>query len=128
MFEKLNLNPKNHKASDCVVRAISYATGKSWEEVYRALCEIGLEECDMPNSKKVWHKYLDKLGWQKMPMPRFSDNTRYTLSEFCESAVKNKSEICIVSIAHHLVSVKGKTFFDTWNCGHKSVGNYWVKF
>ena len=29
-FTYLNLNPKNRKAGDCVIRAIAYATGLSW--------------------------------------------------------------------------------------------------
>ena len=36
-----NPNPMKHEVGDCTVRACCVATGKSWDEVYRALCDIG---------------------------------------------------------------------------------------
>ena len=32
-----NPNPMKHEVGDCTVRACCVATGKSWDEVYRAL-------------------------------------------------------------------------------------------
>ena len=34
-FIKFNNNPKNNITKDCVIRAISFATNKSWEDIYR---------------------------------------------------------------------------------------------
>jgi hypothetical protein len=108
---------------DCVVRAISSATGKSWDEVYLSLSELGFELKDMPNSKPVWRKYLEQLGFKKQKMPRRSDNTRYTVEEFSDELCKN----ALVSVAQHLTYVKDGKLLDTWNCGYASVGNYWTK-
>lgn len=33
-FVRYNNNPKQNKTSDCVIRAISFATNKSWEDIY----------------------------------------------------------------------------------------------
>ena len=41
IFSKHNQNPKGWKTGDCVVRAISYATGKTWQEVFQDLCRNG---------------------------------------------------------------------------------------
>jgi len=69
-FEKINLNPKELKTNDCVIRAIAYAIHDSWENVYQDLCELGLKLKRMPNDKKVFEKYLDKIGWYKHKQPR----------------------------------------------------------
>lgn len=108
---------------DCVVIAISNATGKSWDEVYLALGEVGFEMKDMPSSKPVYQKYLEGLGFRKMPMPRREDKTRYTVREFADELTGN----AIISVAHHLTCLKDGELIDTWDCSYKSVGNYWIK-
>jgi len=123
IFKFHNQNPKGKKVSDCVVRAISYAMGKSWYEVYDDLSILGRKMGDMPNNKPVFSKYLENSGWIKNKMPRHDDNTRYTLYDF---AKENKG-IFIVLIAHHLTVVENGQIIDTWNCSHKCVGNYWTK-
>ena len=37
-FIKYNNNPKQNKTNDCVIRSISLALNKSWEDVYKDLC------------------------------------------------------------------------------------------
>lgn len=122
-FERLNLNPKNRKTSDCVIRAISYAFGQSWEDTFQDLCKIGLELKSMPNDKLVYSAYLADQEWAKQKMPRFADNSRYTIKEFL---AENPQGTFILSIANHLTVAKDGVLVDTWNCSHKSVGNYWT--
>ncbi len=124
IFKFHNQNPKGKKVSDCVVRAISYAMGKSWYEVYDDLSILGRKMGDMPNNKPVFSKYLENSGWIKNKMPRHDDNTRYTLYDF---AKENNKGIFIVLIAHHLTVVENGQIIDTWNC-NKCVGNYWTKW
>ena len=33
----------------------------------------------------------------------------------------------VVDMANHLTAVEDGTIIDTWNCGHKSIGNWWAK-
>lgn len=122
---KLNLNPKERKTGDCVVRAIAYATHKSWDDVYKGLCDIGFKMKRMPNEKQVYEKYLEEVGWLKFKQPRKLDFTKYTIDEFCKQFPK---DVYIVSMANHLTTVADREIIDTWDCGHKSVGNYWKKF
>ncbi len=118
-----NLNPKNLKsAADCVVRAIAKGIDSDWETVYQSLSLLGLKMKDMPNSDRVYRKYLEQRGYAKERQPRKSNNTKYTLEEFVE---KNSKGRFIVSLANHLTVVIDGKVYDTWNCLHKTVGNYW---
>lgn len=119
-----NNNPKGKKVGDCVVRAISFATGLPWGHTYHELVKIGIEECDMPNSKAVYEKYLASIGWKKMKMPRKPDNKRYSINEFFEETEKG---MYIVKIQNHVTVVAGRCLTDTFDCGASKMGNYWVK-
>lgn len=128
-FKKFNANPKEWKREgDCVVRAITTATGKKWLEVYKELFEIGYKKCRMPNSQKVYEDYLSKEGWIKQKMPvwydAFAKRHRYTVKELIE---EHPDKRMIISVANHLTFADKGILIDTWNCGSKSVGNYWTK-
>lgn len=123
-FVKTNLNPSGKATSDCVVRAIVKGANKRWLDVYKDLCALGEAEYKMPNSKPVYEKYLSQLSWKKQRMPRHEDNTKYTVRHF---AHKNSKGTFIISVANHLTVIVDGVLYDTWNCGEKCVGNYWIK-
>lgn len=58
MYSAYNPNPMGARVGDCTVRAISRATGESWDTVYCGLCVEGLRLCDMPTANHVWGAYL----------------------------------------------------------------------
>lgn len=126
-YIKYNNNPKNRNTTDCVVRAISLALDKSWEDVYLSMVNFGLKQGLVFNDKRNVKKYLEKyLFLQAMPMPKRKDNTRYTLEEFADELAE-KNTIYIVEVAkHHLTIIKDKDLNDIWDCSKKSVGNYWI--
>lgn len=124
-FIEFNINPKNKRTKDCVIRAIATATNKTWEAVYRELTELGIKKGLILNDRNNWKAYLKNLGYEKQNMPRREDRTRYTLEEFCDEIAED-NQIYIVKVANHLTVVKEKNLYDTWNCSRKSVGNYWI--
>ena len=143
-MKKLNLNPKNIKAGDCVIRAIAYATEQSWDTVYKSLCELGFKMKRMPNDKKVFHKYLDNLGWikHKQPMEINYDNgyadkkKKYTVNELMQMIESEHRGLgvgkVIVSMPRHLTCIEPQDnwkyeIVDMWDCGNSKVGNYWTK-
>lgn len=133
-FVKENVNPKNLNVGDCVIRAIAKASGESWDNVYKELCEIGFKKKRMPNNKIVYGYYLKKKGWKKCKMPRHCDNTRYTVAEFLDEYANDndKMQNIIINVAKHLtcgaIDYYGVgVLYDTWDCSQKCVGNYWIK-
>ncbi len=123
-FEKFNANPKGRKACDCVIRAISTATGKSWEDVYKDLVVIGLKKCDVINAKPVFQKLLEDYGFTKCKQPRKSDGLKYKVGEV---DCLTQSKVVVISMANHLTVVVNGAVKDTWDCRHKTISNYWVK-
>ena len=53
-YIEYNMNPKNKKTGDCVVRSISFATNKKWEKVLEN--EKRAIEVNRPREKK---RFLD---------------------------------------------------------------------
>lgn len=121
-FERINLNPSGRKCPDCVIRAIMKATGKTWLETFDGLVSVARENFTIAGDKRAYEKYLADCGFEKKPMPRFPDNTRYTVGEF---GIENPNGIFVVGIANHLTVIVDGVLYDTWNCSHKSVGNFW---
>ena len=119
-FVNFNANPRNKKGCDCVVRAISKAMGEDWITVYRELCDIGAELYDMPFAKDVFGEYLKRRGWTWHPS-KIENGKRPKVCNF------NKASNAILRVANHLVYVSNHEYYDTWDCGNKSVYGYWSK-
>lgn len=124
-FIQFNPNPKNKKTGDCMVRALSKALEKSWEECYTELFHNTLKTGYSVSDKKNLKSYLKKLGYEMEKMPRKRDNKRYTVEEFANYLAK-ENETYIISVANHITVIKNKILYDIWNCKNKSVGNYWI--
>ena len=123
IFRFHNANPKGLKnANDCVIRAISFATNKSWDKVHTELFDIAMKKKNTATSRKVFVPYLNSMGYIKKNQPKNEYNKRIKLYEFCE---KYKYGIYIISLRKHLTCVIDGIIYDTWNCCNHIVGNYW---
>jgi hypothetical protein len=123
-YRYYNENPKNRRTDDCVVRAISTATGQTWDDTLMGLTKCALKHKYMIHCPELYGKYLEELGWVKQKQPRKSDNKRYRASEFVETFRG-------VAVAHlgtqHVACIKDGQVWDIWNSSNEVVGNYWVK-
>ena len=120
-----NTNPKGLLTTgDCVIRAISIATGKEWKEVVMGLAETACETSFSPLSRENYDVYLTRNGWKKMPMPKHENGTKYTAKEFCK---EHKTGTFVCNIAGHTFCVKNGRVHDTWDVSkfNKRLGNYW---
>ena len=122
-YRKQNVNLKNKVTTDCVVRAICFATQRSYKEIATELFENYLKTGYAMNDKKNYEKWLEQNGWEKMRQPRKSDNTKYLVGEIDE--VTTHSSV-IISCAHHLTCRINDEIVDIWDCRGKTIGNYWV--
>ena len=128
-FHYHNQNPKNRITTDCAIRAISLATGISYNDVVLGMAKMQCETgWDMSENKGI-DKYLDSIGWVKCKQPRKIDNTKYTGNEYCRKLWQtNAKDPIIANIGgHHIVCIKDFRVWDTWNSTNGCIGNYWVK-
>lgn len=124
-FHFHNANPKHRATGDCVVRAVSVATGLGWDDTLMALTEVSLKLKVMPNSKDCFGKYLQGLGWVKHAQPKKPDGKKYTGEEFCKMLEHGHKPIIANIGGHHTVCIKDGKVWDIWNSTDGCIGNYW---
>lgn len=104
------------RTGDCVVRAISIATGLPYGEVYRELRRRSAAK-GRPSPRHGVHRsayrpYLEELGWTWVPTMGIGTGTTVHLAkgELPEGKV-------IARVSRHLVAVDDWVIRDTHDCG-----------
>jgi hypothetical protein len=123
MWVEYNVNPVNKRVGDCVIRAISYSLGQSWEDTYADLFAKGLSMHDMPNANIVWGAYLRDKGYSREAIPNTCPDC-YTVKDFCEEHPKGKY---LLALDGHLIAVENGNYIDTWDSGNEIPIYYWRK-
>lgn len=127
-FVAYNANPKNKKVDDCVVRALSKATGKDWYEVYDELCDIGRKVCCMPSGNEAYERFLKGHGFARFGYGKIERGMkREKIGEFGKNH-PNGAYVCV--LAGHLTAVVDGVWYDleSWRkWGNTSVYSYWKK-
>ena len=127
-YVEKNVNPKGRKTGDCSTRALVGTLGISYEEALKLQTEISLKTYYDPTSKQVMEKVLEKFGYVKRRQPRKGDNTKYKVSEMDRILSKKEMEEgVLVTVANHHTCITKGHIQDIWDCGYKTVGNYYVK-
>lgn len=110
MWIEYNNNPFGRRVGDCVIRAISKALNKQWEEVYIDLCVQGFMMGDLVSSNSVWSAYLKHKGFKRCTIDGCPDC--YTVEDFCAD---HPTGIYIIGTGSHAVAVVDGNAFDAWN-------------
>lgn len=121
MWKSYNPNPNGAKVGDCVIRALSKALGKSWEDTYIELCMYGLKMADMPSANHVWGAYLRDKGYSRHILPDTCPDC-YTVKEFCS---EHSAGSYILSLSGHVVCVSDGDYYDSWDSGDEIPVYYW---
>ena len=124
VFHFHNENPKGRITGDCTFRAIATATGMCWVDVVRDMAEMSIKTGYAINDKKGIERYMESIGWIKMPQPRKADGSKYTGAEFCKEHQKGRF-VCSIG-GHHLTCIIDGKLNDIADCTGKCIGNYWM--
>lgn len=127
-YEYFQPNDKDlkDKVGDCQIRAFCKALNLSWLEAFdltipicRELQTYTIFDCDLNKTKKA----MESLGFTYTGISNKKGSKRPTVKEFAQS---HKTGTYILSVAHHAVCVKDGKYYDTWDCGHKSLYGYYT--
>jgi hypothetical protein len=120
------------RARDCAARAIAIATGRPYEEIYRALAsEAVLDDGPGPRRnhprtglrKATVQRFLRRLGWrwiESSPAP----HRRHRALHFAELPAGR----LIVALSTHVCAVIDGVIYDTYDCsrgGRRRPYGYW---
>lgn len=115
-----NTNPMKRNTRDCVIRAISMAMSRPWEDVYMDLAYQGLAMCDIMESNAVWGSYLKEHGFVQEVLPS-NCPICYTVDDFCREFPNG---IYIVATGTHAVACINGDVYDTTDCRNEIVSYY----
>lgn len=121
MWKKINPNPCRAEEPDCVVRAISIALGKTWDEVHWDLCELSHEMCTMPSVNWLWGMYLKQHGYRQFMLPE-SCPSCVSVKAFCRMFPVGRY---VIGTGSHAVAVIDGNYCDAWDSGDEIPSYFW---
>lgn len=124
MYIEENVNPKKKKTGDCVIRAVTKATGQDWHKVFFELCKLGDSMCEMPNSTNVVEQYLKQFGFVRVSYKVRRGDKRPTVKSFCRDHPKG---VYVLRVANHEVCAINGNYYDIWDCGDCAVYSWLEK-
>ena len=122
-FMPYNPNPARALVGDCVIRAISKLTGKSWDDVYLGIAMQGFVDKDMPSSNAVWDNYLRANGYNKFIIPNTCPDC-YTVEAFANEHPEGRF---LLATGSHVIAVVDGDYYDTWDSGMETPIYYYTK-
>lgn len=118
-----NCNPHCRITADCVIRAISSATGDGWEQTLKELTEYSVKTGYMINTPECYGRYLKDKGFVKQKQPKLPNGKKMRFKEFVKKFDGH-------AIAHcgrgHVTYVADNSVWDIWDTSDEVIGNYWV--
>lgn len=111
-----NANSRGNFVNDCVVRAISVAEHKSWDETYEELSEIAKHQGILLDDVAFVEEYLDR---------RYDRQCHYskTVEEFIEEYPEGTY---LITMKGHITVVIDGVLYDTFNCLDRRMWCAWI--
>lgn len=115
MYKFHNANSKGRFVNDRVVRAISVAEGKTWDETYDELSDIAQSEGILLDDVKFVDNYLDK---RYKRVPHYSS----TVGEFIEEFPKG---VYLITVPGHITVAVDGVVYDVFDCRNRTIWAVW---
>ena len=120
MYKYYNANALNRYEDDCVIRAISCATNKSWDYVYDYLSDIAQYEGTLFDKREFVRNYLDRTYKR---LNGIQGSVGYVSSMFPNNTL-------LITMKGHITCSKpseyGPTIYDTFDCRSEKVEDVWL--
>lgn len=115
------------KYGDCTIRALSKALGVTWLEAYDRmipLCRFYQVSNIFDAPSIIQRQMVEKLGFKYHGISNKRGSSRPTVDSFAKD---HPEGTYILNVAHHAVAVVDGKYYDTWDCGYKSLYGYYER-
>ena len=116
MYKFYNNNSLGLFEDDCTVRAISMATGNSWDDTYKHLSNIARLNGKMMDDKDFIRDYLDERYERVEDIP-------ITVGEV---AGEYKDNVLLITMVGHIVCSKYGVVYDSFDCRDRIAEYCWI--
>ena len=116
MYKYHNRNPLGLIEDDCVIRAISCATNKTWDSVYDNLSNLAQLKGTMMDSKKFVQWYLD-TKYDRVP---------YLPRKVWQLVKMYSDETILCTVKNHIFCIKQGLILDTFDPSNRVVEEAWI--
>lgn len=116
MYRFYNANSKGNFVNDCVVRAVSFAEKKSWDETYDELSDLAQEKGILLDDVNFVEDYLDER-YKRVP------HCSKTIGEFIEEYPRGRY---LITMTGHITTVINGVLYDTFDCRDRRIWCVWV--
>lgn len=116
MYRYYNENPLNRYTDDCVIRSISCATHRSWDEVYDKLSDLAQYNGTLFDQKDFVLWYLDS-NFKRVPFipKRVGDVAR-----------EYRNNIILCTMKGHICCIKYGVIYDTFDPSDRITEDAWI--
>ena len=127
VYYQPNKKDLKDKFGDCQIRALAKAMNCSWLEAFDAAIEVCRPEqvsliFDAP--VEVRNRMLKKLGFEYHGISNKKGSKRPTVDSFAKD---HPNGTFIANVSHHEVAIVDGKYYDTWDCGYKSMYGYFER-
>lgn len=119
MFKYYNANPRNRQVNDCTVRAISLATGRTWDQAYEELSKFAQAQAIMPDEIVYIDEYLSRR-YNKICG---CEGQSITVGEFVK---RHPYGTFLITMAGHITCAINGIIYDTFDPSDRYVWDAYV--
>lgn len=109
MYKFYNANPRQRHVNDCTIRAISLATNRSWDTVYRELSNYAQFLCIMPDDVTYIDNYLEE-NFKTIYICK--EKSQLTVGEFVKH---NPLGTFLITMSGHITCAIDGIIYDTFD-------------
>lgn len=118
MYKYYNANSKGNFVNDCVIRAISKAEGKTWDDTYEELSDIAQKQGILLDDVNFVEPLLDSR------YKRICHKNKY-VGDFANENPKGRY---LITMNGHITCCIDGTIYDTFDCRNRIMWCAWRVF
>ena len=116
MYKFYNANKLGNFVNDCVIRAISCATDKTWDETYDEISDIAQLNGTMMDDSMFVKDLLDSR-YKRVP---------YLFNTVGENAGEYPDKVLLITMDGHITCSKNGIILDSFDCRRRIAEQAWI--